>query len=262
MQVPAQLKWDVLRTAYLTGFQDEVRYYEEQFNIDYVHQPKEHGEVIFFWMNGFGPIKDEWDIQFTKYPSPQKGYVIMRNEQLNLSFPLYIGDKSKKEQDAFSRLRFFKVAFPKYVERKPVYRQATIISPTGRHPLEEAQEINEIAFKPLHDRMLREVGNAILTIATKKAMEYAADQEDETLGTLVNIVNTLTEKADTRNWQTLPYAIHYARIPLKEGKNTLRLNMQSPRHGRRTQTFTFEGEKNRIYFAARHTTASYAPNYR
>ena len=168
MQVPAQLKWDVLRTAYLTGFQDEVRYYEEQFNIDYVHQPKEHGEVIFFWMNGFGPIKDEWDIQFTKYPSPQKGYVIMRNEQLNLSFPLYIGDKSKKEQDAFSRLRFFKVAFPKYVERKPVYRQATIISPTGRHPPEEAQEINEIAFKTLHDRMLREVGNAILRIATKK----------------------------------------------------------------------------------------------
>jgi len=261
MEVPDQLKRDVLRTAYLTGFRDEVRYYEKQFDIDYRYKPREHGEVIFFWLNGFGPVKDEWSLHFSKIPSPREGYVIMRNEQLDLSFPLYIGDKSEEEKNAFSQLRFFKVAFPKYVERKPVYRSASIRCNNQVYPLEKAQNINEIAFKTLHDRMLREVGNAILRIATKKALEAAVDQENENLGTLVNIINTLSEQADTRNWQTLPYSIYYSRIPLDEGTNVIKLNTHSPR-GNKVQTYQFEAKKNKIYFATRHTTASYAPRIR
>ena len=262
MKVPEQLKRDVLRTAYLTGFNDELRYYENQFNIDYQYEPRENGEVIFFWLNGFGPVKDEWSLHFSKIPSPREGYVIMRNEELDLSFPLYIGDKSKEEKDAFSQLRFFKVAFPRYVERRPVYRSATIRCNNRVYSLEKAQDINEIAFKTLHDRMLREVGNAILRIATKKALEAAVDQENEHLGTLVNIVNTLTEQADTRNWQTLPYSIHYTRIPLEEGTNVVRLQTRSSHASNKVQTLEFEGKKNKIYFAAHHTTASFAPRFR
>lgn len=262
MEVPDQLKKDVLRTAYLTGFTEEVRHYEKQFNMDYHYQPHPHGEVIFFWLNGLGPVKDEWSIRFTKVPSPKEGYVIMRSKQLDVSFPVYIGDKSKEKQDAFSQLRFFKVAFPKYVERKPLYDQATIYAHQKRFSLERAQNINEIAFKTLHDRMLRELGNAILRVATKKALEAAADQENEKLGTLVNIVNTLTEQADTRNWQTLPYAIHYTRIPLKAGTNLIKLETQSPRRSRQVHTYRFEGQKDKIYFASHHTTASYFPGQR
>ena len=262
VEAPEQLKHDILRTAYMTGFQDEVRYYEKKFNTTYHHQPHEHGEVIFFWLNGFGPIKDEWSIHFTKIPSPREGYVIMRNEELDISFPLYIGNKSEDEKNAFAQLRFFRVAFPKYVERKPVYQQATLQIKNNRVQLEKAQDINEIAFKTLRDRMLREMSNALLRIATKKALEFAADQENENLGTLLNIVNTLTEQADTRNWQTLPYSIHYARVPLEEGKNVIRLKTQSPRHGNKTQAYTFQGQKEKIYFATKHTTASYAPRIR
>ncbi|MBS3807736.1 MAG: hypothetical protein KGY60_09555 [Bacteroidales bacterium] len=262
MRVPEQLKRDILRTAYLTGFRDEVRHYEKQFNIDYRYEPREHGEVIFFWLNGFGPVKDEWSLHFSKIPSPREGYVIMRNEALDLSFPLYIGNKSEEEKDAFARLRFFKVAFPRYLERKPVYRGATIRCNNHPYSMEKAQDINEIAFKTLRDRMLREIGNAILRIATKKALEAAVDHENENLGTLVNIINTLTEQADTRNWQTLPYSIHYCRIPLEEGTNVIKLQPQSPRNSSKTQTYRFEGRKNKIYFAARHTTASYAPRNR
>ncbi|HKL38580.1 MAG TPA: hypothetical protein VJ876_06745 [Bacteroidales bacterium] len=259
LETPDQLKKDILRTAYLTGFKDEVLFYEKKFNMTYSHQPREHGEIIFFWLNGFGPVKDEWNIHFTKVPSPREGYVIMRNEELNMSFPLYIGNKNKDEKEAFSQLRFFKVAFPKYVERKPVYQRATIQWKNNRVHMEKAQDINEIAFKTLRDRMLREMGNALLRIATKKALELAADQENENLGTLLNIVNTLTEQADTRNWQTLPHTIHYARVPLDKGKNAIRLKTHSPRHGTKTETYTFEGQKNKVYFATKHTTASYAP---
>jgi len=261
MSVPDQLKKDVLRTAYLTGFQDEVRYYEKQFNTDYEYTPNEHGEVIFFWLNGFGPVKDEWSIHFTKVPSPRDNYVVMQSRELDVSFPIYIGDKNKREKEAFSELRFFKVAFPRYIERRPVYQQAEIFSQGKKHSFEMAQNINEIAFKTLHDRMLRELGNAILRLATKKALEALADEENKNLGTIVNIVNTLTEQADTRNWQTLPYAIHYTRVPLEEGENVLEIKTHS-RQREKTETYKFEGKKNKIYFASKHTTLSYAPRNR
>ncbi|HKK81251.1 MAG TPA: hypothetical protein VJ909_03325, partial [Prolixibacteraceae bacterium] len=97
--------------------------------------------------------------------------------------------------------------------------------------------------------------------ATKKALELLADEQDESLGTIINIVNTITEKADTRNWQTLPYSISYCRVPLNKGKNKLMLKTNSPRAGSKTQTFYFKGQKDKIYFHAYHTTASYNPHH-
>jgi hypothetical protein len=259
MNVPEQLKYDILRTAHLTGFNEEVRYYEKQFGIDYKYKPNKHGEVIFFWLNGFGPVKDEWSIQFTKVPNSRDGYVTLENEQLDMSFPVYIGDKSEDEKNAFKDLRFFKVAFPKYVERKPVYTKATVSCSNDNHSFEMAQDINEIAFKTLRDRMIREMANAILRIATKKALEALADEQNENLGTLVNIINTVTEKADTRNWQTLPYSISYARIPLHEGKNTIIFKSKSPSAPTKRMEYTFKGQEGKIYFQSHHTISSHRP---
>jgi hypothetical protein len=259
MSVPEQLKYDILRTAYLTGFNEEVRYYEKQFGIDYEFKPNKHGEVIFFWLNGFGPVKDEWSIQFTKVPSSRDGYITLKNEEYDMSFPVYIGDKSNNEKAAFKDLRFFKVAFPKYVERKPVYTNATVSCSNQNHSFELAQDINEIAFKTLRDRMIREMGNAILRIATKKALEALADKQDENLGTLVNIINTVTEKADTRNWQTLPYSISYTRIPLHEGENSITLKTSSPNAPTKTKEYTFNGREGKIYFQSHHTIRSHRP---
>jgi len=260
MAVPEQLKYDILRTAYLTGFREEVRYYEKQFGIDYEYMPKEHGEVIFFWLNGFGPVKDEWSIQFSKVPNSRDGYITLKNEELDMSFPVYIGDKSGNEKQAFKDLRFFKVAFPKYVERKPVYSNAAAFCNNERYSFDLAQNINEIAFKTLRDRMFREMGNAILRIATKKALEALADEQDENLGTLVNIINTVTEKADTRNWQTLPYSISYTRIPLHKGENKIVFKTNSQNAPPKKKEYTLTGRKGKIYFRSHHTIETYKPN--
>ncbi|MFO7830014.1 MAG: hypothetical protein R6V23_15425 [Bacteroidales bacterium] len=255
--VPEQLKTDLLRTAYLTGFYDEVDYYERKFNLKYQYTPKENGELVFFWLNGFGPYKAETSINFVKVPHQKRGYITLVNDEHGLSFPLYIGDKSSKEKKAFEELRFFRVAFPKYVERPPVYKSAEIHHNAKIYDLELLQDINEIAFKTLKDRMVREMANAIMRLATKKALEMLADEQDEGLGTLINIVNTITEKADTRNWQTLPYSISYCRIPLNKGQNKLILKTNSPRAGSKTQSFNFEGKKGKTYFHAYHTIATY-----
>ncbi len=255
ISVPEQLKEDILRSAYLTGFHDEVSLYEEKFGKKFKYQPNENGELIFFWLNGFGPYKAETSINFVKVPNSRSGYVTMVNDEYDLSFPIYIGDKSKREKDAFHDLRFFRVAFPKYVERSPYYTNALLTSNSKAYKLEIMQDINDIAFKTLKDRMLREMATAIGRLATKKALEALADEEDEALGTLVNIVNTITEKADTRNWQTLPYSISYARVPLNEGLNNVTLLSNSP-HGGNSQEFKFTGEKGKTLFHAYHTIAT------
>ena len=256
ISVPEQLKQDLMRSAYLTGFQDELKYYENKFNTSYEYQPNKNGELVFFWLNGFGPYKAETSINFVKVPNSRSGYVTMVNEEYDLSFPVYIGDKTRKEKEAFDDLRFFRVAFPKYVERPPYFKTAHLTKNSSVYNLELMQDINEIAFKTLKDRMVREMASAILRLATKKALEALADEEDEALGTLVNIINRVTEKADTRNWQTLPYSISFARVPLEEGLNEITLHTNSPQIGSRTRNFKFTGKKGKTIFHSYHTIAS------
>ncbi len=45
-------------------------------------------------------------------------------------------------------------------------------------------------------------------------------------------MNAITEKADTRNWQTLPHSIYYTRVKLPEGDHDIRLNTSN---GQQTQ---------------------------
>jgi len=259
MTVPDQLKYDLLRSAYLTGFSEEVDYYEKEFGIDYEYQPRENGELIVLWLNGFGPIKDENVIQFTKGMSGKDGYVNLSSGDDEMNFPVYMGDKSAKEVNALSNLSFFKMALPKYVERKPVYKRGEIYRNGEKMDLELAQDVNEIAFKTLKDRLIRELSNAILRVAIKKALEEVIKEQDEMLGLLANVVNTATEKADTRNWQTLPYSINVSRIPLEEGENTVELKTYRKDGTERTLQFKVKGKKNNTLFKPIHTYQSYLP---
>jgi uncharacterized protein len=248
MSVPEQLKKDILRTAYLTGFDDEVKNYEKKFNMTFDPAVRPEAELVFFWLNGFGPVKDEWSINFTQLPGDAPGWIVLSDAGEGLSFPIFIGNKSNDEKAAFSDLRFLRVAFPKYVERVPFYTQATIAKDSGSWPLQELENINDIAFKTLQDRKVREMASSILRLATKKAMEALATKQDKNVGALVGLANALTEKADTRNWQTLPYSISYARIPLKEGTDSVTLKV-SGRHGEtRDYPFTFQARKGQTYF--------------
>jgi hypothetical protein len=255
---PEQLKKDILRTAYLTGFYEEVRLYEKEFGIKYEHKSTKEPELIFFWLNGFGPVKSEWSINFTHIKG-EEGWATFANEELGISVPIYIGDKNDDEKDAFRNLRFFRVAFPKYTIREPVYYDAFVYTANQHYTFEMAQNINEIAFKTLQDRMLREAATAALRVATKKALEALASEEDEGLGTLVSITNAITEKADTRNWQTLPYSISYSRIPLKKGANNLNFELRGDNGMANTNNIEINADANKIYFYSFHSIDSYPP---
>ena len=259
VDAPEQLKKDILRTAYLTGFYDDVRFYEKEFKTKYVHDKNAGPELVFFWLNGFGPVKAEWSINFTALPGGD-GVMTFSNEELGLSFPIITSDFNDNEKAALSDLRFLRIAFPKYVERNPVFVKATLSNNSSKsYQLEMAQNINEIAFKTLHDRMVRELANSIGRLAVKKAMEAIANKQNENLGMLVGLTNALTEKADTRNWQTLPFSISYIRIPLNKGDNNVKLTTYSKQNSQ-VHDFNIKADNNKTYIRYFHTLDSTWPN--
>jgi len=222
LEVPGQLKKDLLNTAWWTGFKTEFREFQEKFAMqDYIPQ-KPVAELVFFWHNGLSPVKSEWDINFI-LDHESEDMVVFTNESLGIAFPFQV--REKKEKSDIQSLDVFRVAFPKYVERPEYYREALLQADSITIPLELSEDISKIAFHSLKERMVLEFSKGLLRAALKKATELSIKKEDEGLAALIGIVNALTEKADTRNWQTLPHSIYYARVPLKEGQNEVKFSM-------------------------------------
>jgi len=257
ISTPSQLKKDLLRTAYLSGMSSELDRFERKYHTKYKHYNTD-AQMVFFWENGFGPVKDQWTINFTKV-SNKGGFVTFSNEEMGLSFPIYLGNLSSEERSGFSELEFFRIAFPKYVERALVLKEASIKIDGKDYPLNLAQDINAISFKTLNDRMLRELTSSIARFATKKATEVAIRHENEDIGTAVGILNALTETADTRNWQTLPYQISYCRIPLKIGDNEIKFDARGGKENE-TQSLHFKAAQSQTIFFNYRSLMSHSAN--
>jgi hypothetical protein len=249
MQVPDQLKKDLLNTAWWTGFTDEFEAYRTQFNMPDYTPVKPDAELVFFWHNGLSPVKSEWSVNFVVDHSSEN-VVVFTNEALGISFPFHVDDK--KERSDLGRLEFFRVAFPKYSERAEYYREATLRTDSLSIPLELSEDISKIAFHSLRERMVLEFSKGLLRAALKKATEMSLRKEDEGLAALIGVVNALTEKADTRNWQTLPHSIYYARVPLKEGRNEVTFTLAAGADAT-DYHFSYEARKGQTLF---HTFSS------
>jgi uncharacterized protein len=223
MGTPEQLKKDLIRTAHLVGFYEDQRQYEEHFKQKYQSDDSNNGSLLFFWNNGLGPIKDQNTITFAIIPSGN--YVTFVNTELGISIPFYVGDQEQK--NSLSDLKFIRVAFPKYITRVPVYNNAIgsfdslgIVSSFSL-----AENIDAIAYRSLEDRMLKELGEALLRLAIKQIASAQVSKQNDALGAALSLANAITEQADTRNWQLLPYSINYTRISVPAGKHHFNLKV-------------------------------------
>ncbi len=240
--IPEQLKQDLLRTASFLGFENEFFRYSELLKTKYIPSDKKNGEAIVFWETGMIPYKDQNIYTCTILPG-RSGFVSVVNKDLGLNLLLPIGLFGGSGKTDLSGLQVVKVAFPKYVDRHPYYTSGEIVLNSGReYSLSLAEDYSEIAFKTLKDRTLREIGDMVVRLAVKKTAEHTVRNQNETLGMLLGLVNAATERADTRNWQTLPSAIYYARIPLEEGRNTINVKLKGV-HGNTSQEFSVKSKK-------------------
>ena len=249
LSAPEQLKKDLLNTAWWTGFNDEFREYQDKFDMsDYVPE-KPAAELVFFWHNGLSPVKSEWNINFI-IDHQSDNMVVFSNESLGITFPFHL--EEKKEKSDLERLEIFRVAFPRYDERPEYYSTGFLRYDSIAIPLEVSEDISRIAFHSLKERMVLEFSKGLLRAALKKATEMSIKKEDEGLAALIGVVNALTEKADTRNWQTLPHSIYYARVPLHEGENDLEFTIAAGKDAV-DYKFSYEAKKGQTLF---HTFSS------
>lgn len=259
IHMPDQIKKDLLRTAWLSGFTNEFEFYKSKWNIpDFEVPVGDQAEVIFFWHNGLAPVKAEWGINFVV--DRRDNWVYFYNQELGINFPFSLEGYDNNEKDGLASLEVFRVAFPRYLERPQYFQEASISTDNTEQPLMLLEDVNKIAFKSLQQRMHLEMSKALIRVALKKVTEYQVKKEDKTLGSVLGVINAITEKADTRNWQTLPHSIYYTRVALPVGQSTVTLTLKD---GNRSTThdFTYNLNKGQILFHTFTSLESRYPSY-
>jgi len=249
LAVPEQLRLDLLNAAWKTGFMDEYEMYKEKFGMADYQPDTTAASLVFFWHNGLSPVKEEWSINFAIAPGVGN-LMVFSNAGMNISFPFPV-DNEKDRADLL-KLQVFRVAFPRYSERPMLYQSASLRLDSASHPLELAEDVNKVAYKCLNERMMLELGKGLLRAALKKTAEQSLRKENEALGAILGVVDAVTEKADTRNWQTLPHSIYYARVPLVAGTNQVDFTLKSGQ-GSQNYHFTYKATKGQTLF---HTFSS------
>lgn len=248
-RMPDQLKKDLIRTAGQMGFREEYDAYMKKYMPQAEAGTKKNqgaaplaakaeGEAVIFWENGLGPAKDQIVITASTagpffYASYMEGDVL---EEIIIPIPTGTNLGSINA-----------IAIPKYRERPSYYSKAAVIANGREYDLELAQDFYPIAKQCLKDRMLRETIDLVLRFAAKKAASAGLGALGKELlgdagGDLVklggDIAGAATEKADTRNWQSLPATISYTRVPLKEGDNKFLIKKYGPNGIIDTDTLT------------------------
>ncbi|AOM76561.1 hypothetical protein BFS30_04955 [Pedobacter steynii] len=251
--MPEGLKKDVLRTAEGMGFTSELQRFEGLFNLKYTREKaSDGGELIFFWENGLAPVKQQEEFFFSLIKGSDGGLFFTNvGGTIVIPFNNSYGNGSDFNASSIQSLR---ATYPKYVARPPFYTNATLSNGVSTMNFEKAEDINELAFKTLDQRFLKEMSKVLTRLAVKKAAEYVLRESAkgtgkngkdnsllEGLGLGVQLYSLISEKADTRNWQSLPANISYSRIPLQKGENTITLNLKGANGSNETKTITVTG---------------------
>jgi hypothetical protein len=247
--IPEQLKIDLIRTGNQMGFYDLVDIYKTKLKISNSIDTTLKSELIIFFENGIAPTKQEQNFVLTSVSGGSFFLTDAWGIRQNVNFNGLVGN------DKLNSIRTLRVAMPVYQLNTQHQQPNNIIVNNQIYTTSLVQNINDLSTSLLRERWLKELTNAAIRQISKKAVEKGSeaaskkiaenntkdtnkdgtkktdeqkkkDKEKneaiaETVGFLVNVFNTASEKADTRGWQTLPAFISYVRFPLQEGQNTV-----------------------------------------
>jgi hypothetical protein len=249
VNLPDQLKQDLLRTAAANGFIDQVQYYSQLLNTTPQQTPKATGgELVLFWENGLAPVKQEQNFFFSLTKDGSGNFTFVDADGA-FNIPFIFENKIKSDDIKLSDLRSLRVAFPKYLEQPEFYTQGTVSVNNAQYSFEKAENINDLAFATLKERFVKEMTKTLTRLAIKKLAEAAArpkkddknKDEKEAMAMAIQVFNFVSEKADTRNWQSLPHTILYTRVPLQQGQNVIQVNFSGQGQQSKSLTLTVQG---------------------
>ncbi len=257
VKMPEQLQQDFLRTSAAMGFSVEPQY-EKVLNVSYNNTSVENGELILFLEEGQAPVKEEKNFFLTAGSNGISSFNYVDANGISTNYNFNASNYGIAE-DKITSLRAFKLSLPTYSIQYAQPQSIIVSNNENNYTPQLAQNVNSIAVNVLKERFLVEMGNAIARQITKKLLEKGTEaaaegiarstdkrepkdttaaenekaekkKEDrinragEIAGLAMNIFNTINEKADTRNWQSLPAFVSYVRIPLQAGENTINIS--------------------------------------
>lgn len=255
MGVPSQLKNDLLYTASAMGFNSDVKRYEKEFGIQYDASLYKERQAVVFWENGMGPVKDEWSLNFTVNSSGGGNTVYFVNDDQGLSFPFTVSSSTQKQN--LLGLGITRIAVPKLVDRRNKFTKGNLVLDGKSYELEIIQDVNNLARETQKSELVANLSKTLLRFALKKVAELKLQEENEALGALAMISNAVTEKADTRNWQSLPAEISYTRIPINTVETEIILNVSNESTSKEVMLPFNKLTKKKVQFIYHHTTSSW-----
>lgn len=230
LQMPGQLKKDLVRTAKLANASSDLAQFESEFGMTY-EEVKEPGNLVVFWQNGLGPEKEQSVLNFSL--STQGGGIRFTNQVTGESFPA-AATAVAGAATLLSRGGSVKMAYPNYIQRPEVFTEGQLLYNNTSIKLEPIEDVNAQAIKSLQTRKNKEMSEMLTRFAVKQLGKAGAKKlvgkglDQLGLGSLkgladkgVDAAANATEKADTRYWGTLPNTIYYTRISLPAGEQAL-----------------------------------------
>lgn len=254
--LPEQLQNDLLRTALLMGFEGEFAHYAKLFNYEnYLPAANEAGELILFIEEGRAPVKHQKTI-YLNADGNGGSFLFINDEGTNDCYDFDYRHHGFSAAD-LTGAGTLKIALPTYRPQSAYMADKHLLVNGIEYRPKLLQDINSAATNILRERYLEEMAKAIARQLTKQLMQKgaealgeaatkSADKKDdnssttpeqqeeekkkrrqkaeaagEAAGFVMSLFNKATEKADTRNWQSLPAFISYVRIPLREGENNI-----------------------------------------
>ncbi|MHC5200820.1 COG3014 family protein [Myroides sp. LJL119] len=258
VSMPKTLQHDVMRMAYLLGFTSELYELEKTFNTTFEHESNGQAkDLVIFWENGLAPIKQQEDVLFTLVKG-ESGALFFTNA-LGIMIPVDLGIAGGT---SLNDIHSVNIAYPKYLSiMKPYYMAKAKVNEQKSYSFEQVQDIDNLAVSTLKERSAKELGKILTRMAVKKSAEYslkaaarnqASKGENnavlEGLGFGVQVYNLLSEKADTRNWQTLPSEISYLRIPLEQQENKIKIELYNHQTGKKEFEKEFSQSNNLQFY--------------
>jgi len=186
------------------------------------------GEIILLHYNGLLPLKKTqtlqlaWNRAISIASSPQETRYEVAPEVENAIYAGIMGNA-------------ITIALPALENQRYQVRSSLAVVDGQRYPLLKMANLGALAHQDLEEKMpgiwFRTVTRAVIkqvaAVQARHAVNHATDKQDSALGDfagmLVSVLGAAFEKADTRQWFTLPAEIHMTRIFVQPGKRDIQL---------------------------------------
>lgn len=264
LAIPSDLLYSLYNVYLKLGLSQEAETLRYNYNIPAKIQGKNSGELVIVDYNGLSPKKVDNIIEMSFY----KAWPYFTAYQTT-------DEDSAKAHQVISVVQagfsddYIKIAFPKYVQYdneitsfcvEQIDFQTKKIVEINNSKSQEVSDIGTLLIKDLERKnaavysktIARAVGRYVLAkVATDQVRQK--EGKNDTLSILtnavLNIANSVLEKADKRSWRTLPETINMKRLSLPEGLHKLNIKfLNSHNNTVYTQQITANIVKNKKTF--------------